>query len=63
MPVHRRVLVLTAYTILQLTAQLLGPQVAAVPRRPFPQHVEYVAGTIGPTSFSHAQQDADVRAF
>ncbi len=35
----------------------------ATPRRPFPQHVAYAAGTIAPDHRAQSQQDADVRAY
>lgn len=41
---------------------LLAPAASAAPRRPFPQHVPYAAGTIRPSHRSPAEQDGDVRA-
>ena len=37
-------------------------EAAAAPRRPFPQHRVYAAGTIRPNHRTRAQQDDDVRA-
>lgn len=39
-----------------------GTAAAQSPIRPFPQHVEYAAGTLRPSHRSQAQQDDDVRA-
>lgn len=35
---------------------------AAAPKRPFPQHVSYMAGSVRPSHRTQAQQDDDVRA-
>ena len=48
--------------VLSLLTCLAVPMQAAVPLRPFPQHVAYAAGTIRPNSFTQAQQDQDVRS-
>ncbi|HXI12832.1 MAG TPA: glycosyl hydrolase family 8 [Thermoanaerobaculia bacterium] len=58
---------------LALIAALLAPaegvpvvkpsSVQAGPRRPFPQHVTYAAGTIRPNRRAQARQDDDVRAY
>ena len=58
MTVRRRLAALTVATILGAT-----PTVArADPARPFPQHVAYAPGTIGPDHRSQAALDDDVRA-
>lgn len=52
---------LAALSLALLTATHTAPCVAA-PRRPFPQHVLYAAGTIRPSHRTQAQQDDDARA-
>lgn len=45
---------------------LLVPLIATagtIPRRPFPQHVQYAPGTIRPNHRTQAQQDQDVRDY
>jgi endo-1,4-beta-D-glucanase Y len=49
--------------LLTLGASLLAAQLAAAPRRPFPQHTVYAAGTIRPNHRTQVRQDDDVRAY
>lgn len=44
-------------------ASILAAAPLATPRRPFPQHVVYAAGTIRPNYRAQSQQDDDVRAY
>lgn len=45
------------------TSAFLGAASSSRPRRPFPQHVTYASGTIGPNHRTQEQVHGDVRAF
>ncbi len=49
-------------TITLASSLIAGPSLVA-PRRPYPQHVVYAAGTIRPNHRTQSQQDDDVRAY